>query len=313
MARHEHEHDEVKTDLDKVRRAGAIAAKARDHGATLIQEGRKLLDVAEEVEALIRKEGAKPGFPCNLSIGTDAAHYTPSVGDTKVFALGDLVKLDVGAHIDGHLGDTAVTLEVGTNRFQTMIQASREACNNAIGIAKAGTPLVDIGRTIETTIRGHGLKPISNLTGHSIEVYELHAGVSVPNIPRGHGQFEEDKVYAIEPFATDGAGHIKEGDNGNIWHFLQAKPQRNPHARKAMEHLAAEHSELPFAERWLQGVVEDKWIPAAIRLLAQSGVITGYAVLREAGPGYVTQAEHTVIIGKDKAEVTTAGGLWPPR
>ncbi|HEV8361698.1 MAG TPA: type II methionyl aminopeptidase [Candidatus Thermoplasmatota archaeon] len=312
MARHDHEHDDVKPDLDKVRKAGAIAAKARDHGATLIQEGKLLLEVAEEVEAMIVKEGAKPGFPVNLSIGTDAAHYTPNVNDPKRFAKGDLVKLDVGAHIDGHLGDTAVTIEVGTNRFERMIQASREACNNAVNQAKAGVKLTDIGGTIESTIRGHGFKPISNLTGHSIEVYELHAGVSVPNIPRGHGQFEQDKVYAIEPFATDGAGHIKEGDNGNIWHFVQAKPVRNPHARKALEYLAAEHSELPFAERWLRNAVEDRWIPAAVRFLAQAGCISSYAVLREAGPGYVTQAEHTVIIGPDQAEVTTGGALWPP-
>ena len=311
MARHEHEHDDdVKTDLDKVRKAGAIAAKARDHGATLIQEGKLLLEVAEEVEELIRKEGAKPGFPCNISIGTDAAHYTPSVNDTKRFAKGDLVKLDVGAHIDGHLGDTAVTIEVGTSLHEEMILASREAVNTAVGLVKDGLPLVDIGRSIETTIRGHGYKPISNLTGHSIEVYSLHAGVSVPNIPRGHGSLKEDMVIAIEPFATDGAGHIKEGDNGNIWHFIQAKPQRNPHARKALEHLAAEHSELPFAERWLQGVIEPKWIPAAIRFLAQSGAISSYAVLREAGPGYVTQAEHTLIVHKDKGEVTTGGALW---
>jgi methionyl aminopeptidase len=311
MARHEHAHDDVKPDLDKVRKAGAIAAKARDHGATLIQEGKLLLEVAEEVEELIRKEGAKPGFPCNLSIGTDAAHYTPSYGDTKRFQKGDLVKLDVGAHVDGHIGDTAVTIEVGTGLHKAMIESSREAVNTAVGLVKDGLPLVDIGRSIETTIRGHGYKPISNLTGHSIEVYSLHAGVSVPNIPRGHGSLKEGMVIAIEPFATDGAGHIKEGDNGNIWHFIAAKPQRNPHARKALEHLAAEHSELPFAERWLQGAVEPKWIPAAIRLLAQSGCISSYAVLREAGPGLVTQAEHTLIVHKDKGEVTTGGALWP--
>jgi methionyl aminopeptidase len=308
-----HEHEPVKTDLDKIRRAGAIAAKARDHGASLVQEGRLLLEVAQELEELIRKEGALPGFPVNLSIDHDAAHYTPSVNDTRRFQKGDLVKLDLGAHIDGHLGDTAVTIEVGASQHERMIRASREAVDSAIGHVRDGLPLTQIGKVIEETIRGHGYKPISNLTGHSIEVFELHAGVSVPNIPRGHGELHGDMVIAIEPFATDGAGHIKEAENGNIWHFIQAKPQRNPHAKKVLETIAEEHSELPFAERWLQGTVPDRWLPFAFRLLSQAQCIQPYAVLREAGDGFVTQAEHTLIVHADQGEVTTAGSLWPPK
>lgn len=307
-----HEHEPVTTDLEKVRKAGAIAARARDLAASMVQEGRKLLDVAEETEAFIRKEGAFPAFPVNLSIGTDAAHYTPEIGDKRVFAKGDLVKVDVGAHIDGHIGDTAVTVEVGTQQYARMIQASREACNNAVALVKDGLPLSEIGKVIEQTIRGHGYKPISNLTGHSIEVYELHAGVSVPNIPKAHGSIKQDMVIAIEPFATDGAGHITEGPAGNIWHFIQPRPQRNPHAKKVLEFLAEEHGDLPWAERWVAGAVDPKWVKPAMRLLAQSGAIQPYAVLREAGAGHVTQAEHTVIVQADQGDVTTPGVLWPP-
>lgn len=307
-----HEHEPVTTDLEKVKKAGAIAAQARDLGASLVQEGKLLLEVADEVEAFIRKQGAEPAFPVNLSINTDAAHYTPGLNDTLRFQKGDLVKVDVGAAVDGHIGDTAVTVEVGTRRWERMVLASREACNNAVGHVKDGLPLVEIGRVIEETIRGHGFKPISNLTGHSIEVNELHAGVSVPNIPRGHGALKEEMVIAIEPFATDGAGHIKEGEAGNIWHFIQAKPQRNPHAKKLLEHIAEHHPHLPWAERWMKGVVDDRWVKVGMRFLAQSGAIQPYAVLKEAGDGHVTQAEHTLIVRKADGDVTTPGALWPP-
>lgn len=307
----EPEREPVKPDLDKIRRAGAIAAKAREHGAGLVQEGRKLLDVAEELEALIRKEGAKPGFPVNLSINSDAAHYTPALGDERRFEAGDLVKLDLGAHLDGHLGDTAITLEVGSSRHARLIQASREALEAAVAAVKDGLALAEVGRVIEAAIKGHGFKPISNLTGHSIEVYDLHAGVSVPNVPRGHGELHAGMVVAIEPFATDGAGHIKEAENGNIWRFVAAKPQRNPHAKKLLEHIAAEHSELPFAERWMHGVVPDRWVPFAMRLLHQSGSIEPYPVLREAAGGLVSQAEHTLIVHEDRGEVTTLRGAEP--
>jgi methionyl aminopeptidase len=311
MADHAHEHDDAVTDLEKVKKAGAIAARARDLGASMVQEGRKLLEVAEEVEAFIRKEGAQPAFPVNLSIGTDAAHYTPTLDDPLTFQKGDLVKVDVGAHIDGHIGDTAMTVEVGTRVHERMILASREACNNAVALVKDGLPLTHVGKAIEETIRGHGFKPISNLTGHSIELYELHAGLSVPNVPRGHGVAKKDMVLAIEPFATDGAGHITEGKAGNIWHYLQTKPQRNPHARKILEFLEEKHPHLPWAERWLKGVVDDKWIKPSLRLLQQSACVQPYAVLKETG--YVTQAEHTVIVKADGVDVTSPGALWPPK
>ena len=309
-----HEHERVKPDLDKIRKAGAIAAEARDHGATLLQEGRRLLDIAEELEELIRKKGAEPGFPVNISLNNDAAHYTPVIDDPRKLQAGDLVKLDLGAHIEGHLGDTAVTVEVGTSRHARMIEASREAVNTAIGAVKDGLPLQQVGKLIDDTIRGYGYKPISNLTGHSIEVFELHAGVSVPNIPKGQGNLHDGMVIAIEPFATDGVGHIKEAEPGNIWHFMGAKPQRNPHAKKLLDYIEEHHGELPWAERWLVGSgVDKKWIPFALRLLNRAGCVSPYAVLREAGDGMVTQAEHTLIVHADKGEVTTAGKLWPPK
>ena len=47
----------------------------------------------------------------NISINEIAAHYTPSVNDKKVFELGDVVKVDCGAELDGWVGDTAGTTE----------------------------------------------------------------------------------------------------------------------------------------------------------------------------------------------------------
>ena len=129
-----HDHDDVPDPdwQEKAKKAGAIAGKARAHGATLLREGARLLDVAEEIEAFIRKEGAQPAFPVNLSINHDAAHDSPRPKDPRTFAPGDLVKLDVGAHVDGYIGDTAVTVEIGTQRHARLIEASREAMLAAV-------------------------------------------------------------------------------------------------------------------------------------------------------------------------------------
>lgn len=300
-----HEHELPADWREKVTRAGSVAGRALAHGVGLVREGARLEDVAEELEARIRKDGAKPAFPVNLSINHDAAHYSPKIGDPRTFRRGDLVKLDLGAHVDGFIGDTAATVEVGTDKHGRLVEASRRALEAAAGIAKDGLQLSQIGAAIEREIRGKGYNPIVNLTGHSIEVYHLHAGVAVPNVARGRGELHDGMVIAIEPFATPGAGRIREAEDGNIYHFLAAKPQRNPHAKKLLDHIAKEHPDLPFAQRWLKDVVPDRWRDYAMRLLLESGAISSYGVLREASGGVVSQAEHTLIVGLDKSEITT--------
>ena len=89
--------------LDNIMKAGAVTREARKLGAGMIAEGVSLLSVAEETEAYIRKKGAKPAFPVNISINQIAAHYTPASNDASTFRRGDVVKLDVGAHVNGYM------------------------------------------------------------------------------------------------------------------------------------------------------------------------------------------------------------------
>ena len=95
---------------DKYRQAGKIAADARDYGIKSIKPGVKLLEIANNVEQRIKDNGADISFPVNISINELAAHYSPRHDDTLVFNKGDVVKLDVGSHVDGYIADTAVTV-----------------------------------------------------------------------------------------------------------------------------------------------------------------------------------------------------------
>ena len=102
--------------LEKLRKAGRVSAEARDLGLSMVAKGVKYFDVAEEVEGYIRKNGCKLALPCNISVNDIAAHYTPGVNDKSIFEVGDVVKVDCGAQLDGYVGDTAGTVEVSTNR-----------------------------------------------------------------------------------------------------------------------------------------------------------------------------------------------------
>jgi len=294
---------------DKYRRAGKITGDARDYGAKLIKEGVGFLEVVNKVESKILEAGAGLAFPVNISINEIAAHFTPKHSDTDlVFKKGDVVKLDVGAHIDGYIGDTAITIEVGTNKYTDMIKASRHALDNAIALVSAKVKLSDIGKIIQETITSYGYKPIDNLTGHGLEKNNLHSGLSIPNV-QNRLDIKKPKngdVVAIEPFATDGAGHVISAKSSNIYRYTgstRTKIIRDIRTRVLAMKIHKNFNTLPFAERWCKNLLQNTDIE--LRKLLMVGCIKDYPQLIDAKRGIVTQAEHTVIIHEDDCEVIT--------
>jgi methionyl aminopeptidase len=286
-------------DLERWREASRIAAKARELGLRLTVPGALRRDVAEAIEASIRADGAQPSFPANLSRNDEAAHYTPDPDDTVTFVAGDLVKVDVGAHLDGAIADTADTIEVGgTHRHENLVRAAREGLRAGIAAVRPGGPVDDVSRAIATAIRARGLKPMENLTGHSIERYLLHAGKSIPNVPgMSDATFEEGEIIAIEPFATNGVGMIENGPFGNIVRFRSDPGPSDPR----LAGLYSRFRTLPFTLRWV-GTPEERKALAGARRQLQT-----YPVFVERGRGLVAQAEHTILVGPSGAEVLSAG------
>ena len=291
--------------VEKYRKAGRIAAEARDYGESLVKEDALLLDAAEKVEKYILEKGAKPAFPVNIGINDVAAHYTPRHDDKTVFRKGEIVKIDVGAHVDGYIGDTADTVEVGTNNYESMIKASKEALSVAVELIKPDVDLSVVGAGIETTIRSYNFVSVENLTGHSLKQYRLHAGKSVPNIRTNvKEKIKKDDVLAVEPFATNGAaGRVGGKTGGNIYRLLRDREPKTENSKKLLKYIKENFLVLPFAERWCMDIVDN--VDAVLRELMREMIITGYPVLRETGGGMVTQAEHTVIVMENGAEVTT--------
>ena len=199
--------------------AGKIGKKALDYAQTLIEPGTLFYDVSEKTEQFIKDNGAMPSFPVNLSINNEAAHYTPYEGDKKKFKTGDLVKVDLGAMVDGYMSDNAASMEVGnTGNYSDLIEATREALNSAIKILRPLINIYRIGEEIENVITSYGFNPIKNLGGHGINRYDLHSEIFIPNYDDGNDEtIKTEKVIAIEPFASNGIGMIHNGQFGNIY------------------------------------------------------------------------------------------------
>ncbi|MCK4670413.1 MAG: type II methionyl aminopeptidase [Nanoarchaeota archaeon] len=295
----EGEYTEVEEDLDDWIEAGEIAAQCRELGRKMIKPDVKLLDVANAVEDKIKEKGGFPAFPVNISMNEIAAHYTPSRTDESVFS-DQLVKIDVGVHINGAIGDTACTVDL-SGKWGELVQASRGALDAAIKIVKDGTTLGEVGTVIQDTIKAKGFVPIANLSGHSLERFSLHAGMNIPNIATGdETPLEDGDIIAIEPFATNGRGLIKESSNPEIFKLVKATGVRSPIARNVLKEIKM-FNELPFAKRWIQ----TKGAEFGIREMMRANLLKEYTPLPEIDDGMISQAEHTVYVEKKGCMILT--------
>ena len=292
-------------ELEKWKEAGKLAHDALHFGKKLIEEGKSMLDITEKIENYVYHNGGKLAFPTNLAINNVGAHWTPSTKTTEKFQKGDLVKLDVGVHIDGYIGDNALTVEVGTEKYGKLIDTSREALNAAVEVAGPGINVGMIGYAVQTTIENRGYKPIANLTGHGIKRYNLHSGISVPNVKENGGAvLKPGDIIAIEPFVTDGAGRVGGKRNSNIYHVRQVRNIRDQKAAEMIDEIQHRYKGLPFAERWLHDIQTNDATNSLTKLM-RAGIVSYYPVLDELGKGMVAQSEHTVLITNSGSEVLT--------
>ena len=119
--------------LEKYEEAGRIASKVREQMRRIVKEGMPIIQICEKAEETIRRMGGKPAFPLNISINEIAAHYTPEENEETIIKETDLVKIDIGVHIDGYIADSAISINIANNHAK-LIEASQQALENVKSI-----------------------------------------------------------------------------------------------------------------------------------------------------------------------------------
>ena len=293
--------------LEKFQQSGRILRETREAIRSFVKEDMPIIDVCERAESLIREKGGKPAFPCNVSINEIAAHYTSPPGDLKRIPEKSVVKIDIGAHVDGYVTDTAVTVCFDPE-YDDLMRTAEVALGKAVENIGPNISTSKLGTIIETTIKSRGFKPISNLTGHQVGRYLVHAGTSLPNVTHlFSSKIKLGAVYAIEPFVTlpNAVGKVVDEDENTIFRFVKSRSQKNPHAKQLLKHIEENFRTLPFAERWLQGIVPKEHHVEAFKELLSSKALMSYPIFVEASRQPVAQAEHTVLIVKEGCVVLT--------
>lgn len=202
-------------DIEALRVAGRIARLALDGARAMVRPGVSTADIDAEVERIIRAHGATPefkgyhGYPASscISVNEQVVHGIPGPRRLKE---GDIVGIDVGARIQGFVGDNAATIPVGKVRpeAQRLIDTTRECLELAIAQCVPGKRLSDIGRAVQSHAEARGYGVVRDYAGHGIG-RQMHEEPNVPNYVDEHTVhydriLEPGLCIAIEPMLNLG-------------------------------------------------------------------------------------------------------------
>ncbi|KAL9658730.1 hypothetical protein ABK040_005885 [Willaertia magna] len=326
-SREEKQKDEMFDSIyQEARHAAEVHRTARQWFQGYVKPGMKVIDAAEALEnkarELIEDNGIKAGlaFPLGCSMNNCAAHYTPNGGDETIITANDIIKFDLGLHINGRIIDCAFTM-YWDDRFKPLADAARDATNTGIRTAGIDVRMSDVGSAIQEVMESYEMeyngktypiRCVRNLNGHSIERYRIHAGKTVPIVKNNDNtKMEENEFYAIETFGSTGRGYVDH--EGVCSHYMrdffkkvtptEIKSQK---ARELLKVIEDNFSTLAFCRRYLDRLGESKYM-VAMKNLVSAGLVNEYPPLCDVKGSFTSQYEHTIVLRPSCKEVISRG------
>ena len=286
--------------LQQCLKAGKVASQVRrETAAKLAKPGTSYLQAMDFAEQRIIQLGGQIAW-AQMAVNEVAAHFCPDENETGVSKEGEIIKVDIGVHNQGYIADNAMTVIAGSSKeYKYLVKAAQNALKAAIKLVRPGTQLWELGEAQSSEAEALGYRTVKNLSGHTLEHYKVHGGISIPSYNnKSKTELKEDWQIAIEPFVTDGQGLIKEGVSPTIFMVEQLRSARTPYARKILDEVKTQNG-LPFTTRWLTRKLGKGPALLGLKELQQHGIVRAYPPLPEVSKGMVAQFEHSMIV-KDK-------------
>ncbi|MBV8365929.1 MAG: type I methionyl aminopeptidase [Candidatus Eremiobacteraeota bacterium] len=208
-------------ELGLMRASGAVTARALAALRAAVVPGATTKEINALADRLIREDGGVPAF---LGYHGFAGSICASVNDEVVHGIpggrrlrdGDLLKVDIGAVVDGWYSDMACTIAVGTisDAAKRLMRVTEDALYVGIAAVRPGVHVSDIGNAVQTYVEGHGYSVVRALVGHGVGT-NLHEDPPVPNFGRkGMGPIlKPGMVLAIEPMVNQGGHQVRTLDD----------------------------------------------------------------------------------------------------
>jgi len=254
-------------------------------------------------------------FPVGLNKNEVVAHYNPLKTEPNIiFDLDiDILKIDYGVHINGNIVDEAFSVTNNPKLFPLM-NSSKDALRNMIKELRPDTRICSLGEICEEIVKSYEIevrpglfvpvKPINNVTGHTIDPWNIHGNKMVYNINNNSTNIvEENETYALEVYTTDGTG-TSMMDTTHISHYSvinnNNKERLNSDSLVFLDYLNTQFRGLAFSPRQINYNNHLE----LIENLYNNNNIKKYPVLVE--PlciAHVAQFEKTIYVGDSQSIV----------
>jgi methionyl aminopeptidase len=219
--------EEIRT----MRKAGRVVGETLQILAEAVRPGVTAKDLDDIVRKEYERRGVVPTFlnykvpgappypaTCCVSVNDEIVHGIPS--EKRVFRDGDIVSIDLGATVDGYVGDAAITVPCGnvSEEALSLIEVTKGALWAGIGAARGGGHIGDIGAAVQEYAESRGYGVVREYVGHGVG-RRMHEDPQVPNYgTRGQGpKLKVGMVLAIEPMVNIGDWRTKRlADNWTV-------------------------------------------------------------------------------------------------
>ncbi len=210
-------------EIEKMRRAGSLAAKLLQHLEPLVKPGVSTLQLNDEAEKWTLQHGAKSaplgykGYPKSIctSVNEVICHGIPNA--KQILKDGDIINIDVTPIVEGYHGDTSKTFLVGnpTPKAQKLVEVTQECLRLGIAQVKPGAKIGDIGAAIQEYAESFGFSVVRDFVGHGISNI-FHTAPDVPHYGiRGRGKkLRAGMVFTIEPMINEGTHEAEMLNDG---------------------------------------------------------------------------------------------------
>mmetsp|Transcript_17381 Transcript_17381/g.29787 ORF Transcript_17381/g.29787 Transcript_17381/m.29787 type:complete len:386 (+) Transcript_17381:39-1196(+) len=333
--------------VTKYKAAAEICNKAIAAVIEACQEGAKIVDVCSIGDTLINKEvasifnakkkgGAKVekgiAFPTSASINNVVGHYSPAADDIAVLKAGDVVKIDLGVHVDGYVAVQAQTLVVGsapaTGKAADVIAAARTAFDAALRLIRPGKHVSDVTGPLSAIVEAFGCTLVEGVMSHEMKQFVIDGNKCVLNRPAPDAkvednEFEENEVYAIDIVVSTGEGKPRVMDEKQTQVYkrsLDASYNLKLKASRAVFSIIQNSfPAMPFTLRALAGEGEkDAKDPLGAAQLSMGlkeclnhGLLHAYPVLYEKTGEIVAHIKGTVLLTANGSDLVTKAPVQP--
>jgi methionyl aminopeptidase len=228
-------------DLEKMRAVGELIADVREALRAMVAPGVTTLELNAVAEKMMRDAGSIPTFigykPRGMVPFPFAICASPNDAIVHGFSTdtplkeGDIVSLDMACTLNGFVGDTAMTVPVGTitDEAARLIRVTEECLARGIEQCSPNKRVGDIGWAVQEHAEKYGYGIVRDYTGHGIG-RSMHEAPQIPNYGR-QGTREKIRIgycFAIEPMLNLGSPETRTLEDK--WTVVTADGSLSAHA-----------------------------------------------------------------------------------